>query len=47
MEVKKTVPSNTITRDIKYLAEPTGIIYETVVIHNKSCLFYTTAAADE
>ena len=29
MEVKKKVPSNTITRDIKYLAEPTGNIYET------------------
>ena len=32
MEVKKKVPSNTITRDIKYLAEPTGNIYETVVL---------------
>ena len=31
MEVKKKVSSNTITRDIKYLAEPTGNIYETVV----------------
>ena len=31
-EVKKKVPSNTITRDIKYLAEPTGNIYETVVL---------------
>ena len=29
---KKKVPTNTITRDIKYLAEPTGNIYETVVI---------------
>ncbi len=29
---KKKVPNNTITRDIKYLAEPTGNIYETVVI---------------
>ena len=29
---KKKVPSNTITRDVKYLAEPTGNIYETVVI---------------
>ncbi len=28
----KKVPSNTVTRDIKYLAEPTGNIYETVVI---------------
>ena len=35
MEVKKKVPSNTITRDIKYLAEPTGNIYETVVLLNK------------
>lgn len=32
MEVKKKVPSNTITRDIRYLAEPTGNIYETVVL---------------
>ena len=32
MEVKKKVPSNKITRDIKYLAEPTGNIYETVVL---------------
>ena len=29
---KKTVPQNTITRDVKYLAAPTGNIYETVVI---------------
>ncbi len=34
MENKK-VPTNTITRDIKYLAEPTGNIYETVVILSK------------
>lgn len=32
MEKTKKVPSNTITRDIKYLAEPTGNIYESVVI---------------
>ena len=35
MEIKelvKNVPDNTITRDIKYLAEPTGNIYETVAI---------------
>ena len=29
---KKSVPQNTVTRDIKFLAEPTGNIYETVVI---------------
>lgn len=29
---KKNVPQNTITRDVKYLAVPTGNIYETVVI---------------
>ena len=29
---KKKVPTNTITRDIKYLAEPTGNIYESVVV---------------
>ncbi|MBQ3883146.1 MAG: DNA-directed RNA polymerase subunit omega [Bacteroidales bacterium] len=29
---KKKVPTNTITRDVKYLAEPTGNIYESVVI---------------
>ena len=32
MENKKKVPSNTITRDIKNLAAPTGNIYESVVI---------------
>lgn len=29
---KKNVSQNTITRDVKYLAAPTGNIYETVVI---------------
>ena len=29
---KKIVPQNTITRDINYLAAPTGNIYESVVI---------------
>ena len=29
---KKKVPTNTITRDVKYLAEPTGNIYESVVV---------------
>ena len=29
---KKNVPQNTITGDVKYLAAPTGNIYETVVI---------------
>ena len=29
---KKNVPQNTITRDFKYLAAPTGNIYESVVI---------------
>lgn len=28
----KKVPLNTITRDVKYLAEPTGNIYESVVV---------------
>jgi DNA-directed RNA polymerase subunit K/omega len=32
MESKKKIPTNTITRDIRTLAEPTGNIYETVVI---------------
>ena len=32
MEIKKKVPTNTITRDIKDLAAPTGNNYETVVI---------------
>ena len=32
MEIKKKIPTNTITRDIKDLAAPTGNIYETVVI---------------
>ncbi|MBR0110663.1 MAG: DNA-directed RNA polymerase subunit omega [Bacteroidales bacterium] len=32
MDNKKKVPTNTITRDVKYLAEPTGNIYESVVI---------------
>lgn len=29
---RKKVPTNTITRDVKFLAEPTGNIYESVVI---------------
>lgn len=29
---KKAVPSNTITRDVKDLAAPTGNIYESVVV---------------
>lgn len=29
---KKKVPTNTVTRDVKYLAEPTGNLYETVVV---------------
>lgn len=29
---RKKVPTNTITRDVKYLAEPTGNLYETVVV---------------
>jgi DNA-directed RNA polymerase subunit K/omega len=29
------IPTNTITRDVKYLAEPTGNLYETVVILSK------------
>ena len=32
MENKKKVPTNTITRDIRNLAAPTGNIYESVVI---------------
>ena len=32
MENKVKVPNNTITRDIKELAEPTGNIYKSVVI---------------
>ena len=35
MDSKKKIPTNTITRDIKYLAEPTGNIYESVVILSK------------
>ena len=30
--MEKKIPNNTITRDIKYLAEPTGNIYESVVV---------------
>ena len=32
MENKKKIPTNTITRDIRTLAEPTGNIYESVVV---------------
>lgn len=32
MENKAKIPTNTITRDIKDLAEPTGNIYKTVVV---------------
>ena len=34
MDTKK-IPNNTVTRDTKFLAEPTGNIYETVVILSK------------
>lgn len=34
MDIKK-VPSTTVTRDVKELAEPTGNLYETVVIISK------------
>ena len=34
MDIKK-VPTNTITRDTRKLAEPTGNIYETVVVLSK------------
>lgn len=34
-DMEKKIPTNTITRDIKYLAAPTGNIYETVVILSK------------
>jgi len=33
--MEKKIPTNTITRDIKNLSEPTGNIYETVVILSK------------
>ena len=33
--MEKKIPTNTITRDIKNLAAPTGNIYETVVILSK------------
>ena len=33
--MEKKIPTNAIARDIKYLAEPTGNIYETVVILSK------------
>ncbi|MBO4263196.1 MAG: DNA-directed RNA polymerase subunit omega [Bacteroidales bacterium] len=33
--MEKKIPTNTITRDIKTLAAPTGNIYETVVILSK------------
>ena len=35
MDNKKKIPTNTITRDIRHLAEPTGNIYQSVVILSK------------
>ena len=35
LNMEKKIPTNTVTRDIKFLAEPTGNIYETVVILSK------------
>ncbi len=32
MDTKKKIPTNTITRDVKDLAAPTGNLYESVVI---------------
>jgi len=33
--MEKKIPTNTITRDTRFLAEPTGNIYETVVLLSK------------
>lgn len=33
--MEKKIPTNTITRDVKYLSAPTGNIYETVVVLSK------------
>ena len=33
--MEKKIPVNTVTRDTKFLAQPTGNIYETVVILSK------------
>ena len=33
--MEKKIPTNTITRDVKFLAQPTGNIYETVVLLSK------------
>ena len=45
MDIKKKVPTNTITRDVKNLAAPTGNIYETVVILYKRA--YMIAAEEK
>ncbi len=44
---KKNVPQNTITRDVKYLAAPTGNIYETVVILYKRANQFALAEKKE
>ena len=44
---KKNVPQNTITRDIKYLAAPTGNIYESVVILYKRANQFALAEKKE
>ena len=40
MEIKKSTPTNTVTRKLVDLDKETGNIYET-------CLLYTSDAADE
>ena len=44
---KKKVPQNTVTRDIKNLAAPTGNIYESVVILYKRANQIASAAKKE
>ena len=49
MEVKKKTPVNTITRDVKYLAEPTGNKPDLIAIteFEDGELYYRMAGKEE
>ena len=47
MEIKKNVPTNTITRKLSDIAEPTGNVYESVVVIAKRANQISTALKQE
>lgn len=47
MEIKKTVPTNTITRKLTDIAEPTGNVYESIVAISKRANQISTSLKQE